>query len=638
MTAEPHTVGLLNSVRFRLSLAVTLVSIFPIVLALIAVNAVASSTVRNGLGNNLGDRLTNDLPILVNSLSGQVDMLTTLAGSQAIIDGLKSANNNADGNTALLAARDVGWQADRSETNPLIVGVLNHPISQALSHFQANFPAHGEVFVTDNFGAIVAATGITTDYYQGDEAWWQSAWNEGVGAIYIADQVEFDESAGIMSLNIAVPVRDYQMREVVGVLRTTYDVTALAAILDDLAFLETGRILLVNRNGNDLLAEGEAPFIAPSLMGIPQANFIEDPNGVRVAAKTLPLTTDGRLTAIDQLGWHILAVESEQEIYRSANNAVGLVMAAGLVVMVIAIVLGLAIAQWLTRPLPVLASAARRLREGDWKARVEVRSQDEFGEMGVAFNAMAEQLETILGSLEERVASRTRDLETVAFVNQQISTILNVDRLLQDVVDLTKERFRLYHAHVYLLNEENDTLMLTAGAGHVGRKMVSDGRQIALDNQQSIVARAATTRKPVMVQDVTKSPTFLPNPLLPDTRAELAVPLVARGQLRGVLDVQSDTTNYFGADVVGVVELLAGQIASALSNASLYEVADRTSRHERALGNIDRHIQGAAGVDEILQVAVRELGKALRVPHTAIEMRMNAEPDANGELDYQANS
>jgi sigma-B regulation protein RsbU (phosphoserine phosphatase) len=110
--------------------------------------------------------------------------------------------------------------------------------------------------------------------------------------------------------------------------------------------------------------------------------------------------------------------------------------------------------------------------------------------------------------------------------------------------------------------------------------------------------------------------------LLPDTRSELAVPLVARGQLLGVLDVQSDVANYFDTDVIGVVELLAGQVASALSNASLYEIADRTSRHERALGSIDRRIQAAADVDEILQVAVRELGKALRVPHTAVQLRM----------------
>ena len=101
------------------------------------------------------------------------------------------------------------------------------------------------------------------------------------------------------------------------------------------------------------------------------------------------------------------------------------------------------------------------------------------------------------------------------------------------------------------------------------------------------------------------------------------MPLIARGELLGVLDVQSDQASYFGDDAVGVITLLGAQMAAALSNARLYEVAERTSRHERALGSIERHIQSAADIDEILQTTVRELGKALRVPHTAIELKVD---------------
>jgi GAF domain-containing protein len=86
--------------------------------------------------------------------------------------------------------------------------------------------------------------------------------------------------------------------------------------------------------------------------------------------------------------------------------------------------------------------------------------------------------------------------------------------------------------------------------------------------------------------------------------------------------VQSDEVDYFTPEVLAVMELMAGQIATALSNARLYEVSERTSRHERALGNIDRRIQTATSVDEILQVTARELGKALRVPYSAIELQL----------------
>jgi GAF domain-containing protein len=159
--------------------------------------------------------------------------------------------------------------------------------------------------------------------------------------------------------------------------------------------------------------------------------------------------------------------------------------------------------------------------------------------------------------------------------------------------------------------------------------MVSENRTIAMDNRQSIVAQAANTRRSVTVDDVTLSPTFLPHPLLPDTRSEFAIPLVSRGELLGVLDVQSDTADYFNEEVQSVLELMASQISTAISNARLFEIADRTSRHERAVGAIDRKIQNAVDMDEILQVAVRELGKALRVPYTAVELQ----PVADGEAD-----
>ncbi|MCI0353082.1 MAG: GAF domain-containing protein, partial [Acidobacteriales bacterium] len=320
-------------------------------------------------------------------------------------------------------------------------------------------------------------------------------------------------------------------------------------------------------------------------------------------------------------------------ILAQVSSVVTIVLLAGVVLLAASVGITVILSRSILIPLRALIGTTEEVAQGNLDAQLPPTTRDELGDLTRSFGAMVTRIRETLSVVE----ARSRDLQTVADVNAQISTILDVERLLQDVVDLTKERFRLYHSHIYMVNESGDTLELTSGAGHVGRQMVAEVRTIALDNPQSIVARSASTRKPVTVQDVRQSATFLPHPLLPDTRSELAVPLSARGQVLGVLDVQSDTPDYFTAEAVGVIELMADQIATALSNARLYEIAERSSRHERALGSIDRHIQGAADVDEILQVAVRELGKALRVPHTAIELRMNSEPDANSELDYQAN-
>lgn len=177
---------------------------------------------------------------------------------------------------------------------------------------------------------------------------------------------------------------------------------------------------------------------------------------------------------------------------------------------------------------------------------------------------------------ERILAKQATELETVARVSTAASTILEVDQLLQEVADLTKESFDLYHAHIYRLNETEDTLVLAAGAGQVGRKMTAQGWSIPLDHEQSLVARAARIRQAVIVNDVCQNPDWLPNPLLPKTRSELAVPLIVGGQVLGVLDVQSDTVGYFTQDDARIQTTLAAQIAVALQNARHYE---QTQQH-----------------------------------------------------------
>jgi len=142
--------------------------------------------------------------------------------------------------------------------------------------------------------------------------------------------------------------------------------------------------------------------------------------------------------------------------------------------------------------------------------------------------------------------------------------------LLQNVVDLTKDNFGLYHTHIYLVDQPTGMLVLTAGAGEVGRRMVSEGRSIALNRMQSLVARAAREREAVIVNDVRAAPDFLPHPLLPDTRSEMAVPMIAGDQLLGVFDVQHDQPGYFTEEDVRIQTALAAQVAVALQNANLY--------------------------------------------------------------------
>ncbi len=183
---------------------------------------------------------------------------------------------------------------------------------------------------------------------------------------------------------------------------------------------------------------------------------------------------------------------------------------------------------------------------------------------------------------EKAIERRARQLETVAEVSAAITTVFDRDELLQKVADLTKAAFDLYHAHVYLVNDSADYLLLAAGAGAPGALMKARGHRISISHVHSMVARAARSKEIVIENDVSSAPDFLPNPLLPDTRAEMALPLILGDRVLGVLDVQSDVANVFRADDAKVLATLTAQIAVAVENTN---VVQRVLLTERAVEN-----------------------------------------------------
>jgi len=176
------------------------------------------------------------------------------------------------------------------------------------------------------------------------------------------------------------------------------------------------------------------------------------------------------------------------------------------------------------------------------------------------------------------IDKRAQELNTVAEVATAVTQQTDPLTLLKQVVDLTKERFGFYHAHVYQLNEAGDTLELVSGAGEIGDQMVAETRTISFDAEQSLVARAARTKEGVIVNDVTADPNFLPHPLLPETKAEMAVPMMAGETVIGVLDVQAAGTRRFDQDDAEVLTTLASQVAVALQNAEQYAVIQQANK------------------------------------------------------------
>jgi putative methionine-R-sulfoxide reductase with GAF domain len=235
-----------------------------------------------------------------------------------------------------------------------------------------------------------------------------------------------------------------------------------------------------------------------------------------------------------------------------------------------------------------------------------------------------EQLEVLNLELEARVIARTRALELSSAVSRQLSTILEQQQLVAEVVGQLQKAFDYYHVHVYLLDEAGETLIMTGGAGEVGRQLLRQGHHLPLG--KGLVGRAAVTRLPVLVPDVHSEPAWLPNVLLPETKAEIAVPIMLGEELLGVLDVQHNVRAGLDAEDVDILSSIANQAAVGLQNARLYASVRRQVESELLLNTITQRIQSTTTVEQALQVAVRELGRAL--PGQMAEVRL--EPAAGG--------
>lgn len=299
-----------------------------------------------------------------------------------------------------------------------------------------------------------------------------------------------------------------------------------------------------------------------------------------------------------------------------------------LVTLIICLAMAVYFVIYLLRPFESLIDTAEELSQGSLEVNVEEYGFDEFNDMGRSLEQIAAQLRDSVGPLEQLLEERTRALVTTIQVSRRLSTILNKEQLASEVVEQVRSAFDYYHVHIYLLNEDGRYLISVGGTGSAGRAMQASGHK--LDRDLGLVGKALKTGEVVLATEVTEDPAWLPNPLLPDTRSEVAVPIVLGDEVVGVLDVQHDVAGGLGETDAALLQSIANQVAIALQNAQLYDEAQRSAYHAVLVNAVNQRIQQATSVEDVMQVAARELGQALGVPTATVAVGNVAEtPDAD---------
>lgn len=352
------------------------------------------------------------------------------------------------------------------------------------------------------------------------------------------------------------------------------------------------------------------------------AFFTTTPNDKTVQAKDL---NSG--AALHNMPWVVLVKQSEAAVLRPLalqKRATALIFIFLLLLITLAAV---GLSQLLASPILRLANTAQKIAAGDLTLQSDIRSNDEIGTLATAFNQMTRQTRTLINSLEQR----SKALATSSEVSRRISTILDQQELVTEVVKQVQMAFGYYHAHIYLLDENTQELIMAGGTGEAGKAMLARNHKIPVG--KGLVGRAAQNNITVLVTNVAEEPQWLPNPLLPDTKSEVAVPIAIAERVLGVLDVQHDVADTLKQEDVDVLQSIANQVAFAVRNARSYSEVQAKADRKSLISSIGQKIQGTITVESAMQVAIREIGRALNGAKTQVTLNENSNADHTHEDD-----
>ena len=580
-------------VLFFIAVAVLSVGAVALVTNTLARNAIAQQV--GQLQQSLAERLAFETG---KELESNVEILQATATQFEEFAATASAayTGKDDEITNRILELDNEWR-NADDENSLVRDVLNNEIAGELREFRETFPNHVELFITDRYGANIAASNRTTDYYQADEDWWKTAYSLGSGKIYIG-QPEFDESSQTYSVIIAIPLTSEG--EVVGIFRSTLDVTVLLENLQQGSLSDTTAVDL--RIANDTLLNGRT--LRPE--ELPEINSVMGKFGEIVYDNKTSLVSQQRVfspvnssvqDAVSKLGWSVIVHRDLRDALEPIQQQTRVITLVALIITVLVGILGLLASQRLAAPILSLTAVTQKVTDGELTIRAQITTQDEIGALARSFNRMTSQLQDNLGALERRVAERTADLELARLVSERraqelqsiseisrtISTEQRLEILLPLVTRLVSERFDFYHSGIFFVDETRQFAILQAANSEGGKRMLTRGHRLEVGT--GLVGSVVQSGQPRIALDVGTDAVFFDNPDLPGTRSEMALPLNFRGETIGVLDVQSIRPGAFTADDANTLSILADQIAIAIENARLFGQTQRARDEAENLYN-----------------------------------------------------
>lgn len=219
----------------------------------------------------------------------------------------------------------------------------------------------------------------------------------------------------------------------------------------------------------------------------------------------------------------------------------------------------------------------------------------------------------------QNLERRLLQLRTVAEISHTASRLLDPDELISQFISLLKERFNLYYVGLFFLDEFGENAVLHAGTGEAGERMLAEHHSLPAGGT-SMIGWAVAHAKARIALDSGAEAIRFNNPHLPDTRSELALPLLAGQKVIGALTIQSDKPDAFDQNDLTVLQGLADALATSLQNANLFRELQSSMQEIEALNR-----------QYLVSAWTRQAADIVRMEHT-YEMPKGSAPEGRGEF------
>lgn len=292
-----------------------------------------------------------------------------------------------------------------------------------------------------------------------------------------------------------------------------------------------------------------------------------------------------------ETGWSLALAYPKSDLASKTNQLQSTLLSYMVIVILAISALVLTFTRSITQPLLKLREYAGRISNETLTGSgqetidtIQIQTQDELEDLGIAFNQMSENLRKSFGMLEENVAARTEDLarlanelRTIAEVNRELAAIRDQSTLLNVSASLIRERLGYYHVGIFLIDEKNEYAVLRGASSASAEEMLAQNYKLKV-GETGLVGNVTLTGKAYIAQDVDLDAIHFENPFLPETRSEIVLPLRSYNVTIGALDIQAKTSAAFSERDIQTLQVLADQLASAIENSQLVRRLEETLR------------------------------------------------------------